>query len=144
MPIPLMPLRQAMMHSPAQHVTTAITHAAPRRYAVIGGGIAGLAVSWHLLSHSTPASPIDLHLFDVRGLGAGGSGAAAGLLHPYTARGKVLWRGMEAFGEALQLVEAAVAASSGGGEGPIVWRHGVVRPARTAKQVGALQRSCHG
>lgn len=32
---------------------------------------------------------MQLQLFDAFGLGAGGSGAAAGLLHPYTPRGKV-------------------------------------------------------
>lgn len=32
---------------------------------------------------------MQLQLFDAFGLGAGGSGAAAGLLHPFTPRGKV-------------------------------------------------------
>ena len=58
--------------------------------AVIGGGFAGLAVAWHLLEAARAAGqPLHLELFDAYGLGAGGSGAAAGLLHPYTPRGKV-------------------------------------------------------
>lgn len=63
---------------------------APQRVAVIGGGFAGLAVSWHLLAAARDSGrPMQLQLFDAFGLGAGGSGAAAGLLHPYTPRGKV-------------------------------------------------------
>lgn len=40
----------------------------------------------------------------------GGSGAAAGLLHPFSPRGKLLWRGEEAMIDALELVAAAEAA----------------------------------
>lgn len=75
------------MHIAATSVADAESR--PARVAVIGGGFAGLAVSWHLLSTACNARPVQLHLFDAYGLGAGGSGAAAGLLHPYTARGKV-------------------------------------------------------
>ncbi len=32
---------------------------------------------------------VQVHVFDGTGIGAGGSGAAAGLLHPFTPRGKV-------------------------------------------------------
>lgn len=57
---------------------------------MIGGGFAGLAVSWHLLAAARQqGTPMQLQLIDAVGLGAGGSGAAAGLLHPYTPRGKV-------------------------------------------------------
>lgn len=71
----------------------------PRRVAVVGGGFAGLAVSWHLLEAARAAGqPLQLQLFDAYGLGAGGSGAAAGLLHPYTPRGKVRWARRLGFG----------------------------------------------
>lgn len=106
---------------------------APRRYAVVGGGFAGVAVAWHLLQRHSPVSTVALHLYDAHGLGAGGSGAAAGLLHPYTPRGKVLWRGLAAFNDALQLIEAAEAAA--GPDAPrFAWRRGLLRPARSAKQ----------
>jgi hypothetical protein len=36
-----------------------------------------------------PGRPVQLELLDAVGLGGGGSGAAAGLLHPYTPKGKV-------------------------------------------------------
>ena len=38
-----------------------------RRYAVIGGGLAGVATAWHLLRLGTQASPVQLDLFDPAG-----------------------------------------------------------------------------
>lgn len=64
--------------------------ALPLRVAVIGGGFAGLAAAYHLLTAAgSIGRAMELTLYDAVGLGAGGSGAAAGLLHPYTPRGKV-------------------------------------------------------
>ena len=59
-----------------------------RRYAIIGGGFAGVATAWHLLAAADRAIA-GIDLFDAAGLGGGASGAAAGLLHPFTAKGKV-------------------------------------------------------
>lgn len=178
--------------------STAQQQQRPQRVAVIGGGFAGLAVAWHLLAASQGSNrPMQLQLFDAVGLGAGGSGAAAGLLHPYTPRGKVgeeaggktdsrrqprhaqvgrkagtlltilnvcaqpalnlcclgpllqlLWRGLEAFKAAVELLQAAeVAVASAGNaqaaEGvrqPFAWRHGMLRPARSAKQAADVAR----
>ena len=58
-----------------------------RRYAIIGGGFAGVATAWHLLAHAS--GPVSVHLFDGAGIAGGASGAAAGLLHPYSPKGKV-------------------------------------------------------
>jgi glycine/D-amino acid oxidase-like deaminating enzyme len=112
----------------------------PVRVAVVGGGFAGVAASWHLLSRASKSHPVQLELFDAFGLGAGGSGAAAGLLHPFTAKGKLLWMGAEAFEEALRLVEAAEAYCDEA-EGKLVWRHGVLRPARTARQAANFAKN---
>ncbi|KAL4437088.1 hypothetical protein ABPG75_004227 [Micractinium tetrahymenae] len=135
--------------------------APPLRVAVIGGGFAGLAASYHLLAAAGDSGrAMQLTLYDAVGLGAGGSGAAAGLLHPYTPRGKMLWQGLAAFQDALQLLEAAEAAvqeaSSGPGSSdtpagslqtaagpirwPLAWRHGMLRPARSAKQARDIAR----
>lgn len=59
-----------------------------KRYAIIGGGLAGVSVAWHLLAAATPAQPICIHLYDKAGIAGGASGAAAGLLHPLTPKGK--------------------------------------------------------
>ena len=61
----------------------------PQRFAVIGGGFAGVAVAWNLLAMTGGSRPTTVDLYDAAGLAGGGSGAAAGLLHPYTPRGKV-------------------------------------------------------
>ena len=60
---------------------------AERRYAVIGGGFAGVATAWHLLAHAN--RPVRVDLFDGAGIAGGASGTAAGLLHPYSRKGKV-------------------------------------------------------
>ena len=59
------------------------------KYAVLGAGFAGLAVAWHLLAAATPRRPVHVEVFDAHGLGGSASAAAAGLLHPFTPKGKV-------------------------------------------------------
>ena len=60
---------------------------------------------------------------------------------------QMLWRGLEAFETALELVQAAEAAAAAAGpagaEGirqPFVWRTGMLRPARSAKQAADVAR----
>ena len=62
---------------------------APRRYAVVGAGFAGIAAAWHLMQQGSQVGPTEVHLWDVAGLAGGASGAAAGLLHPFSPTGKV-------------------------------------------------------
>lgn len=54
-----------MSSARAQHDAMRLT--AGQRYAVIGGGLAGVATAWHLLQGGTPASPVHLELFDPAG-----------------------------------------------------------------------------
>jgi glycine/D-amino acid oxidase-like deaminating enzyme len=42
-----------------------------------------------LQKHSSPSHAVHVTVVDAVGIGAGGSGAAAGLLHPFTPKGKV-------------------------------------------------------
>jgi hypothetical protein len=124
-----------------------------RRIAIVGAGFAGVAVAWHIMNQLNDDGPVVLHLYDEKGIAGGASGVAAGLLHPYTPRGKIIWRGVEGVAATLRLVEAAEAAEAmldernnsgsdiGRGESTvhrrgaaIAWRKGTVRPTRSLKQ----------
>ncbi len=48
-----------------------------------------------LQKHATAEAPVSVDLYDCEGLGGGGSGAAGGLLHPFTSRGKVILAAMD-------------------------------------------------
>jgi glycine/D-amino acid oxidase-like deaminating enzyme len=70
--------------------------------AVIGAGFAGLAAALKLSDH------FKVTLFDAKGVGAGASGAACGLLHPYPGEhGRVSWEADEAMEEARALLHIA-------------------------------------
>eukprot|EP00961_Rhodomonas_salina_P003852 53042-Rhodomonas_salina.1 len=61
------------------------------RLVIVGGGIAGLALTYHLLNQSAPDT-LTIEIMDPKGVGEGGaSSAMAGLLHPLTPRGKKIW-----------------------------------------------------
>ena len=151
----------------------------PFKIAIIGAGFAGVAAAYHLMLRcaegldDSPAAPtatadalqtsrrrpVEVHLFDEKGIAGGASGVAAGLLHPYTPRGKIIWRGVEGVAATLALVAAAEDAEtrldSGAavldddddGGGPhdrrgesIAWRRGTVRPAKNLKQARDLAK----
>lgn len=81
--------------------------ALPRRphCAVVGAGFAGLATAYHLAAFGS-----DVTVFDPNEVGTGGaSSVAAGLLHPLTPRGKLIWKGEEGFVAAKELIEVRVA-----------------------------------
>jgi glycine/D-amino acid oxidase-like deaminating enzyme len=73
--------------------------------AVIGGGFAGLATS-NFIINSLPNCVITL--FDLEkspGIN-GASAAAGGLMHPFTPKGKLIWKGIESFNLAEQLIQS--------------------------------------
>ena len=105
--------------------------ASPLDIAIVGAGFAGVATAWHVVHllatdgdgdaaptasavdpavPAVPRRPVRLRLFDEKGIAGGASGVAAGLLHPYTPRGKIIWRGVEGVAATLRLVDAAEAA----------------------------------
>lgn len=73
--------------------------------AIIGAGFCGLATAWHMLHYFSSAS---VTLFDVKGIGKGASGIAAGLLHPFSgAHAKLNWRGREGIVATKELLAVA-------------------------------------
>src|SRR5262249_37368671 len=94
------------------------------KIAIVGAGFLGLACTWYLGEHIGDA---EVWLFDAKGIGAGASGMAAGLLHPFAGRKATLnWKADEAFPEALSLLEIA------GNE--VFRKTGIFRPAVTIEQ----------
>lgn len=101
------------------------------KIAVVGAGFCGLAVCWHLLK----TQKCEVTLFDAKGIGAGASGVATGLLHPYPgeqARGS--WNAQEAMQATLQLLKVAEEAL----QTPVASYLGIVRLASTPKQLEAF------
>mmetsp|Transcript_3695 Transcript_3695/g.10651 ORF Transcript_3695/g.10651 Transcript_3695/m.10651 type:complete len:180 (+) Transcript_3695:564-1103(+) len=88
-------------------------------------------------------SQVSVDLYEMEDLGAGGSGAAGGLMHPFTPRGKMLWRGDEGVDAALELLDAAEEAAGPGSE-TIAWRSGLIRPAKRIKHALDFAKFCSG
>lgn len=78
------------------------------RIAIVGGGLAGLGTCYHLL---TIDPTLKVQLFEKEGIGSGASGAAAGLLHPYTGSlAQINWCSQEGIAATIQLLDASAQA----------------------------------
>lgn len=73
---------------------------------VIGGGLAGLATSFHLAESGKCDRITVCDQRSSAGLG-GASNVAAGLMHPFTPQGKFIYKGLEGFEESIRLVKFA-------------------------------------
>ncbi|KAL5200563.1 hypothetical protein ABZP36_021766 [Zizania latifolia] len=93
------------------------------RYAVLGTGFAGLSVAWHLLKHSPKDSRVCVDIYDENGIGGGASGVSGGLLHPFSPKVKLLWRGAEFWKECMDLLHSAEQANGAAGQDEtLIWR----------------------
>uniref|UniRef100_A0A804PUZ8 FAD dependent oxidoreductase domain-containing protein n=1 Tax=Zea mays TaxID=4577 RepID=A0A804PUZ8_MAIZE len=116
----------------------------PLRYAVLGAGFAGLSVAWHLLKHSPRDSRVSVDIYDENGVGGGASGVSGGLLHPYSPKVKLLWRGAEFWKESMDLLRSAEQANgtsvsnTTSQDDNLIWRRGIVRPPTTEKAAAIL------
>lgn len=108
--------------------------APPVRIAVVGGGLAGLGTAAHLASAAE--TPIEqLHVFDAALPGEGGASAvAAGLLHPFTPRGREIWNGASGFDATCALLARVEALA-----GPCSTRSGLLRLALSEEKSSELQ-----
>jgi len=133
----------------ASHIDLAAYSSPARRVAIVGGGVAGLSVAYHLLKHQhanvteklsikTCRPRIQVTIFDQTaspGLG-GASAVAGGLLHPFSPRGKIVHLGKEALEVANQLIHDASRHSSN-----VILRHKLYRLATTHEAVKQLQQT---
>ncbi len=104
------------------------------RIAVIGAGLAGLAVSWYLSQN--PATNVTL--FDAKGIGEGSSGVSTGLLHPFVGRRAVRsWRAAEGMEE----TESLISISERAMQRPVAEKTGIFRPAITEQQTKDFRKS---
>jgi glycine/D-amino acid oxidase-like deaminating enzyme len=95
------------------------------KIAVIGAGFLGLACAYELSAHAS------VTLFDKQGIGAGASGMAAGLLHPFAGKKATLnWRGLEGYKAACCLLDVAEDALGK----KVSYKTGIFRPACTEEQ----------
>lgn len=102
------------------------------KIAIIGAGFSGLALCRHLLLHRIQSTQMAITLFDVKGIGNGASGVAAGLLHPYAgAHAKLNARGMEGMAATQDLIDLA---SSTIGRSVTAPNKGILRLALTNQQ----------
>lgn len=99
------------------------------RIAILGGGFAGLATMWHLLSLSSASVSIDL--YDPLPIGKGVSGMSSGLLYPFAGKDakKVRYGDKEMDAAHTLITEASRAISS-----PIISAKGILRPITTSLQ----------
>jgi glycine/D-amino acid oxidase-like deaminating enzyme len=96
------------------------------KIAIVGAGLAGLSVTWHLCS-----SHVQPTLFDMKGIGGGASGISTGLLHPFPGR-----RALRSWGawEGMMETRALIAVSEKTLGRPVSSRTGIFRPAQTLQQ----------
>jgi glycine/D-amino acid oxidase-like deaminating enzyme len=96
------------------------------KVSIIGAGMAGLALAWHLLEKNHTVT-----LFDPRGIGGGASGVSTGLLYPYPGRLALRsWAADEGMKATLDLIQVAEETLGR----PVALRNGVLRIAVSNQQ----------
>ncbi len=102
------------------------------KVAIIGAGLSGLSVAWHLLQEID----CEVTLFDRKGIGAGASGIATGLMHPYAGeQGRRSLFATEAMDAARELIQAV--------EGQVVLPRGIIRYIQNENQAQMFRSHAH-
>jgi glycine/D-amino acid oxidase-like deaminating enzyme len=99
--------------------------------AIIGAGLAGLGLAWHLLEKN-----MQVTLFDPQGIGWGASGVSTGLLHPFPGKwAEPSWEAMEGMKATKQLLRVSEEAL----RRPVAEYSGLFRAAVTEEQKTIFQ-----
>ncbi|CAH9086784.1 unnamed protein product [Cuscuta europaea] len=106
---------------------------------------------WFGICCSPKESHLFIDIYDEVGIGGGASGVSGGLLHPYSPKVKLLWRGEECWKESLNLLRIAEDAKVSKslcfkeqedhgqmGNDFMVRRSGILRPAHSVKNMGIM------
>ncbi len=105
---------------------------------VVGGGFSGLAVAQYLVQFQYVEHVI-VHDANEPGQSSGASRASAGLLHPLSPRGKLLWMGEEGYNSSISLLKVAQGAlRSKGRHDQVIGCNSVIRPILDSRQSEAL------
>ncbi|KAL0345672.1 UNVERIFIED_CONTAM: hypothetical protein Sradi_4398500 [Sesamum radiatum] len=113
---------------------------------IINHDVVGFCI---LGNHGSRESHLSVDIYDEVGIGGGASGVAGGLLHPYSPKVKLLWRGAECWNETLNLLHIAEGAllklvekrkceTLENNESPIVRRRGILRPVVNLKNMNIM------
>ncbi|PKA65513.1 hypothetical protein AXF42_Ash005847 [Apostasia shenzhenica] len=115
------------------------------------------------MQHYSKGSDMSIDIYDEAGIGSSTSGVSGGLLHPYSPKAKLLWKGSDSWKECLELLAVAQRAmernasawethdQSCSFDGPIVLRRadlyyyvsfrGILKPATTEMKVETLMEN---
>ncbi len=105
---------------------------------VVGGGYAGLAVAQHLIQFQY-VKHVSIHDANEPGQSSGASRTSAGMLHPLTPHGKLLWMGEEGYSSSVSLLRVAQSAlCSKGRHDRVIACNSVFRPTFNNRQSKAL------
>ena len=78
-----------------------------KRVSIIGGGMAGLSIACHIIRREgRGSSRLHIDIYDSRKVGhALASSAAAGLMHPLSPKGALIWRGEKGYSSTRALLD---------------------------------------
>ena len=114
--------------------------------AIIGGGLAGLSTTYHILQKTQNHNKNEktkITIYDTSSKPGlhGASSVAAGLLHPFSPRGKIVYKGEEALQIANELIYKASCHDDDGKERKTILRNIIYRPIYKSSDMIKFQKT---